>query len=212
MNKIYNKTQNLICKMKNMRIMRLSIIILILLSGFSLKIHAEDSTYYNLFEYGAPIASSEDNLKNLLRNFPLYIKNADQYELLNYKYVGIIKNKKQIKRYVKNNFNKRMSVFVISTSTTTTTGSPDKSEICLEIQPAMEHQDLFDVKSVVDNISNEYIHPGYEVYILKFIANLKMYNYYIFINPQTKRVVTKGNMFGFNIPEKHFINSSGLVQ
>jgi hypothetical protein len=185
--------------------MKLSIIILILFSGFSLKIQAEDSTYYNLFEYGMPsIVSSEDNLENLLRNFPLYIENADQYEFLSYKYVGTIKNRKQIKRYVKNNINKRMSVFIFITSISGSNNDDYESKIRLEIHPAMEHQNLFDFKSFVDTISNEYIHPGYEVYMLKFVANLKTYDYYIFINPQTKHVVTKGNIFGFNISEKHF--------
>jgi hypothetical protein len=177
--------------------MKLSIIVLALFLGFSLKAQEKDSTYYNLFEYGMSIVSSEDNLKNLLRNFPLFIKNADQYNLLSYKYIGVIKNRKEAKRYVKNNMNKRMSVFERIHSTTIC-NEEHKSEIRLEINPAMKRPSLYDFKSMVNTISNEYVHPGYEVYRLKFVANLKTYEYYIFINPQTKRVVTKGNIFGFS--------------
>jgi hypothetical protein len=60
------------------------------------------------------------------------------------------------------------------------------------------------VKEIVDTISDKYVHVGYEVYMLTFVTGLKAYDYYIFINPQTKRVVSMGNIFGFAIPEDHF--------
>jgi hypothetical protein len=175
-----------------------AIAIVLALSCYSL--NAQDLTT-NLFKYGSPIVSSEDNLKNLIRNFPLYIENADIIDLLSYNYVDIIKNKKQSKRYVKNNFNRKMPTWGNSNSYESNSNSLGKSTIRLLID---ENQNYYDFKEIVNTISDKYVHVGYEVYMLTFVFKLKAYDYYIFINPETKHVVTKGNLFGFNISEEHF--------
>ena len=59
----------------------------------------------NLFNLGAPVASSEDNLKNFLEYFPLYIENAQAVALVDYKFVGLIKSREEARKYVKANFN-----------------------------------------------------------------------------------------------------------
>jgi hypothetical protein len=161
-----------------------------------------DST--NLFEYGSPIISSEDNLKNLIRNFPLYIENANTIDLLNYKYIGSIKNKKQSRRYVKNNINRKTAVWGITHTFESENGKCTESKIRFMFDESPSYHNVKEIKEFVNTVSDKYVHVGYEVYMLTFVAGLRAYDYYIFINPQTKRVVNKGNIFGFTISKDHF--------
>ena len=53
------------------------------------------SAQMDLFTYGSPsIVTSEMNFRNLFRNFPIYVDNANEIKLLYYHYVETIKNKK----------------------------------------------------------------------------------------------------------------------
>ncbi|MFA7493303.1 MAG: hypothetical protein WCZ43_07300 [Proteiniphilum sp.] len=50
----------------------------------------------NLYEYGAVVAS-EDNLKNLFKNFPVFIENGKEVDFLSYQFIGTVRNKKEAK-------------------------------------------------------------------------------------------------------------------
>ncbi len=146
----------------------------------------------NLFEYGRSVTSGEDNLKNLFCNFPKYINNAGIVELLSYQHVGIVKNQKEVKRYLEQNV-KAPAVGTIRGFGT------DCSTITLCIDKTVTSDDL---KDRVETLSR-YVHKDSEVYQIKCVVDMKATVYYVFVNPQDKRVVTKGNMFGFSVPVEH---------
>jgi hypothetical protein len=67
------------------------------------QLQSNTDEYYketNLFEYGAPLTSGEVNLKNFFNNFPKFVKNAGEIELLSYQYI--------LKRFPKNIFGREM--------------------------------------------------------------------------------------------------------
>jgi len=170
------------------------ICLIILFCSFDCSTYAQDGTNTtNLFEYGRPVTSGEDNLKNLFSNFPKYINNAGIVELLSYQYVGVAKNQKEAKRYLVQN------VKVPAVGTIRGFGT-DCSTITLWIDKTVTSDDL---KDRVETLSM-YVHKNSEVYQINCVVDMKATVYFVFINPQDKRVVTKGNMFGFSIPVEHF--------
>ena len=52
-----------------------------------------------LYEYGIPLTSCESNFENLFRNWPKWITNYQQTELLSYKYVEILEDSILIEYY-----------------------------------------------------------------------------------------------------------------
>ena len=148
----------------------------------------------NLFQYGSPVLLSEDNLRNFFKNFPEYIDNVNDILLISYKCIDVIKTKKQIQRFVKNNFKAPIWNVVSGYG-------EEYSYIRLMIDESVDKKQL--QKKVNRNIY-EFVKIGFEVYAVNFIYELVEYVYYIFINPDDKNVVTYGNVFGFNIPVKHF--------
>lgn len=178
-----------------------------------------DSNKTNLFEYGDSILSCEDNLKNFFINFPKYIDDNQMIKLIDNEYVGNIKNRKQARRYVKVNF--KAPPFGVQYS------SPNESIIhhhpdgSVNKSAQYRESGSYDNKSVIrlfpdetidknillkkaDSYADEFVKTGYHVYAIKFAYQLDIFTYYIFINPDHKKVVTYANIFGFDIPVEHF--------
>jgi hypothetical protein len=154
----------------------------------------------NLFEYGEPLASSEANFKNLFTNFPKLVKNADDVDLLSYKLVGVIKSHRQAKDFVKKNIYPHALGWSVSMSyEEAKDNSPEQLNILLDFS-ATVGSNKSELNEIVKTISEKYIQTGYEVYAVEFVCQLKKYEYYVFVDPQTKRVVTEGNIFGFRFP------------
>jgi hypothetical protein len=151
----------------------------------------------NLFEYGEPVTSSEVNFKNLFRNFSHYVKNSKDIDLLSYKYICVIKNRKQAKDFVKKNI--YPNALGWSYTTISETGKP--SEIIIETSSTIG-TNKSELDKIIKTLAEEYIQVNYEVYLIKFTCLLKTYEYYVFVDPETKKVVTKGNIFGvsFSVP------------
>jgi len=169
------------------------ICLILLFCSFDCSTYAQDGTNTtNLFEYGRSVTSGEDNLKNLFSNFPKYINNAGIVELLSYQYIGVAKNQKEARRYIEQN------VKTPAIGTIRGFGAVC-STITLCIDKTVTSDDL---KDRVETLSR-YVHKDSEVYQINCVVNMKATVYYVFVNPQDKRVVTKGNMFGFSIPVEH---------
>ena len=161
-------------------------------------INSGNSKETNLFEYGEPLTSCEVNLKNLFNNFPKFVKNANNIDLLSYKYIGIIKNRKEARNFVKKNIYPNAPGWSVSISYENE-GSNNFPKVWLETA-ATVGSNKSELNEIIKTISEEYVQPGYEVYMIKFVCVLKTHEYYIFINTETKQAVTKGNIFGFSLP------------
>ncbi|MDR3267198.1 MAG: hypothetical protein LBT24_06495 [Tannerella sp.] len=181
--------------------MKLQLFIVILLcSGYGLK--AQDaSTKTNLFEYGTPVVSCEDNFSNFFQNFSKYVVNADMITFLGYRYVDVVKSNNQAKRYLKKNYDRSIPKWGTAISYQSN-GGVNKLSIKLEHEPGASFAKS-QIKDLVNTVSNEFIHTGDKIYALKFVFEGKTHEYFIFIEPQTKKVVTFGNVFGFGIQEAH---------
>ena len=172
--------------------MKLNICVLLLC--LSTNLHAQQM---NLFECGKPLTDPEINFKNLFQNFPKYVENSEQIDLLDYKYIGLIENEKQALKYVKKNIH----FGAIAWSYSLTTGRPDSTiSITLDTGQRFSKRNTPNLKKIVKTIANVYLHPGYKVYLIHYTENLDAREYYIFVNPQTNKVATQGNQFAIPIP------------
>ena len=163
-----------------------------------------------LFEIGTPVTTDAANFDNLFRNFPKYIANGDEIEFLSYEKVGTIKNRGQIKKYLKQNFAPDTGFYL---ETITYKGHENNGENWFsEIKIVLAPTDRVDIKNKWKNwmdTAEKFIHPGMAVYEIEFIHALRSYRYYVFVDPTTHKVVTKGNTFAKDIPIPHvaFIDS-----
>lgn len=165
-----------------------------LLLCFCCGLHAQsqsaDNKYTNLFEYGEPLTSSEVNFKNLFNNFPKLVKNANELDLLSYKCVGVIKNRRQARKFLKKNLYPNAPGW-------------DVFRIGDEVSPVFSKtigENKSELNEIIKTISEKYVHPGYEVYEVEYVCEMRAHKNYVFVNPETKQVVTKGNIFAFDIP------------
>jgi hypothetical protein len=152
-----------------------------------------------LFEYGT-VTASEDNLENLFRNFPVFIDNGKDIDFLSYKFVGVIKNKRTAKKYVRKNF-KDLVPLGWSMMIPSAQNEGDKSSISYHIDFVRESKS--ELKAMIDTISRDHVNIGDEVYVIEFVENLQKHEHYVFINPNTKNILLKGNIFGVEIPRAH---------
>ena len=161
----------------------------------------------NLFTYGVPIVSCEDNFSNFFNNFSNYVKNADMIHFLGYQYVDIVKNKRQAKRYVRMNFAPQIPKW-ISEYRSTIYGKKEENWVFLQKDPMANS---YNIKDIVNTIFNEFIHNGDKIYALKFVYEGKTYKYFIFCDSKTQRVVTYGNIFGLKLPQNFLLNEGASM-
>lgn len=163
--------------------------------------YSEESTV-SLYEYGN-VASSKDNLDNLFNNFSIYIENGKDIDFLSYQFKGTIKNKREAKKYVRRNFNDLIPIGWI-TSYRNNVGQQlgESSAVWMNMQPILEAKS--ELRSMAKTVSEEYINIGDEVYKINYVYKLQKHAHYVFINPETKKVLLKGNIFGIDIPVSHF--------
>ncbi len=158
----------------------------------------------NLFEYGIPILRSEDNLNNLFNNFSLLIENGEDVDFLSYEFIGTVKNQRDARKYVNKNFKDLPPFIWVTAFHDNETGfenNPSPSYIrFIEDDQAI---DKSEIKEMINTISEEYIHIGDEVFAIDYVIELQKFRHYVFINPTTKKVLLKGNIFGIEIPMTH---------
>ena len=175
---------------------------LVLVVSFTIQgLFAESKSGANLFNLGAPVAASEDNLKNFIEFFPLYIENAQAVALVDYKYVGAIKSREEARDYVTKNFSGPL--FTKQELTT-----EDLALMFLFVEDASA--DKAALQKGADEYADEFVKDGFSVYAVNYVYNEKTYAYYVFINPETNQVVTEKNMFGFDIMPLHLATIKNL--
>lgn len=170
------------------------------------QIHAElNGADTSLYEYGEPIIKSEDNIKNLFQNFPLYVENGEDLDLLSYDYVGTIKHKRDAKKFIKRNFDENISLgwstVFYKNKDEINKSIPSSANFFIEHPLSIIGKEA--VKNIINTISEEYIHIGDEVFVINFIVDLQKRRHYVFINPETKKILLNGNIFGFEFPMTH---------
>lgn len=182
---------------------RMIVLLLLTLACHVKAIHLyADGEYHNLFNYGSELKTTQYNFINLFRNYPLCIENADKIDLMYYRYVGILKNKRQIKRYIKRNY----PPYVPTWGVACMFGSDSKHGDYSIIRLTTEHEPFswgLEFRSMINKLENEYIHIGYEVWEVVFRLWGKEYHYYVFANPDTKQVVDYANRFCISFPDRH---------
>lgn len=186
------------------------IVLLFLASNLKGQASSEDINKNNhvttLFEYGEPLKSTDANFRNLFRNFPKLVTNANEgIKLLSYKYITAIKNQEQIKRYLKENIKVYMADGVISTALGGDSSRIESWYIKIKFPPAYEINKSINKAFIKDlqeklRLLANYVHLGDEVYLLNFAANGTPYRFYMFANPKTKSLLKDGNFLAFEIP------------
>lgn len=157
-----------------------------------------------LFEYGQPLMTIEANFKNLFENFPALVSNSGEgLKLISYKNLTAIKDEKQIRLYIAKN----MGVYQSGGDILSVFGRNDVENNQIKLvfptkQPIEQTKDEVSLKETNDHIENmvKNIHIGDEVYMVNFFANGTKYDFYMFVNPETKVVLKEGNFLAFNIP------------
>lgn len=187
--------------MKKVQILFVFCIANILILASPTKQYSEEKKT-NLYDY-VTVVTSEDNLKNLFRNFPIFIENGKEIDFLSYQFIGTIRDKKNAKKYVQKNFDDLIPIgWLTSYQFNENMLSEEMSCVRLDLQQI--HESKSELKKMVKTISEEYVHVGDEVYQINYVFNLQKHVHYIFINPKSKKVLLKGNIFGIEIPISHF--------
>lgn len=167
-----------------------------------LSLSAQEKT--TLYRYGKPLETCETNFENLFSNFHKYVK-AESIDLLSYEYIGTVENAELAHKLVKKNLDHSPS-WIVSSGERIAKQDSDVIERYskLEIQLlAKETISKKEKKEMAKTIANEYIRPGDRIYLLRFVCDGKTFEQYVFIHPDTKEVVTQGDVFGFDIKMSH---------
>ena len=157
-----------------------------------------------LFEYGQPLMTIEANFKNLFENFPALVSNSGEgLKLISYRNLTAIKDEKQIRLYIAKN----MGVYQSGGDILSVFGRNDVENNQIKLvfptkQPIEQTKDEVPLKETNDHIENmvKNIHIGDEVYMVNFFANGTKYDFYMFVNRETKVVLKEGNFLAFSIP------------
>ncbi len=155
-----------------------------------------------LFEIGTPVTTDAANFDNLFRNFSKYFENGNQIEFLTYKKVGTIKNRGQIKKYLKHNLSPATGFFFETMCSTAMNGNDYSSAIKIVVAPSDRMDIVAQWKNWADTTERS-VHTGADVYEIEFNYAQQPHRYYIFVDPTTHRVVEEGNIFALKIPERH---------
>lgn len=175
------------------------IIIGLLLTSFPNSLRAQQSKpeYVNLFEYGKPITDEQVNFENFRINFSSCIKNADDFEFLETTYVGKIKNKKQARELITQNIQHGAPTWSVTSGYKP---GDITSFFMVETDQLIDSTQLNIIESV-NTIVNNYIQKGDAIYKMKIVdPNLRTLSYYVFIDSETKQVISTGNMLAIKVP------------
>lgn len=132
----------------------------------------------NLYEYGT-VVTSENNLKNLFKNFSIFIENGKNIDFLSYQFIGTIREKKDAKKYVQKKFDDLIPIgWLMSYQSNENRRSEEMSYVRLDFQSIRETES--ELKKMIKTISDKYVHVGDEVYVINYDFNLQsMYITYL---------------------------------
>ncbi len=147
----------------------------------------------DIFRYGSPVQCPEDNIKNLFGNWTTLVTDSD-IQLLSYNYEGPAKDRKQLWKYVRHNHSAEMPYWSYSSSVSgenvprIATGEPLRKK-------------AGDRRFAAEALMAHFVSVGDHVFSVRFSSDGREYVYYIFVKPDTNRVVTEFNAFGCSIPD-----------
>jgi hypothetical protein len=162
-----------------------------------------------IYEFGMPVTSCECNFDNLLHNWNRWIVNCDRVKLLSYQYVETLEDEARIAHYADVMYN-------IESTISTGYGNEQKAwsnkdgsveyrfmyiisigKLSDFLERSMDAKEISSAKEglekTFDTMKDMYfreVHTGDKVYLLKFEANGKVYDYYVICNSATDRIHT----------------------
>ena len=148
----------------------------------------------DIFRYGSPVKCPEDNIKNLFGNWTTLVTGSSDIRLLSYNYEGPAKDRKQLWKYVRHNHSAGMPYWSYSSSVSgenvprIATGEPHRKK-------------AGDRRFAAGALMAHFVSVGDHVFSVMFSSDGREYVYYIFVKPDTNRVVTEFNAFGCSIPD-----------
>lgn len=186
--------------------MRKTLFLMVLLVCNLLNAQERDKTS-TLYKYGAPLITCETNFENLFKNVSKYIENDGSLDLLSCNYIGIVESAKHARKLVGKNFSHYPKWAVAESHQGYTLSGTEKKKTGVSrvsLEPVDKFPSFINVREAIKTISNEYIRPGDQIYLLRFVYNMETFEQYVFVHPDTKEVVTEGDVFGFKIRLSHF--------
>lgn len=160
------------------------------------------SSPYSMYTYGNKITSSKSNLQNLFENIPRFLTNAEEVELYAFTYIGNVTNKNEARKYIKANIyeNPKWTFigvgqgFVKGSKYTGPTGKVEFKITVYEKYPAKE-------KRKAEKAARKAVQLNDEIWSIQYIYQNKTYTCYEFIDPQTYKVRTEGDVWYIVIPQ-----------
>lgn len=151
----------------------------------------------NLFDYGRNLSSANFDFHNFKSNFAACISNSNEIDFLTCEYIGKIESREHAMGLVNKNIYHGAPAW--GTSSMYKVGD-ENSFVRMDTDSSLDSA-LLDIENMVNTIATQYIQTGDDVYLIKFVSpDLNSYNYYVFFDSSTHRVITKGNIFSFPLP------------
>ena len=147
----------------------------------------------DIFRYGSPVKCPEDNIGNLFSNWSKLVTDSD-IRLLSYNYEGPAKGRKQLWKYVSHNHSAGMPYWGYSSS-----ASGENAPHIATGEPLRKKAG--DRRFAAEALMAHFVSVGDHVFSVRFSSDGREYVYYIFVKPDTNRVVTEFNAFGCSIPD-----------
>lgn len=175
--------------------------IVLLLLGLS--VHPQDDAHINPFTYRKKVTAIGDNFGNFFRNVKQIVDNPDSIQFVGYDYVGTVQNVEDAKKYLSENFQVGSStVGFMVTDTKKIYVDEDGHPVAKPVRYIKIVSSLTpDIKdnqkrmnTLVNRLATQ-INSGYKVYQIHFVLNHKKMSYNVFVNPKTKQVMIKYNVF-----------------
>jgi hypothetical protein len=161
----------------------------------------------NIYEIGIPITSCECNFDNLLNNWNRWVVNRDGVKLLSYQYVETLKDEARIAHYADVMYNMESTVSIGYGSGKRSWSNEDGSteyrfRHIINIGKASDFlerlEDAEQRSSAKEGLEKTFgmmkdmyfkeVHADDKVYLLKFEANGKVYDYYVICNSATNGI------------------------
>jgi hypothetical protein len=160
-----------------------------------------------IYEYGAPLTSCESNFENLFRNWPKWVTNYQQTELLSYKYVKTLEDSMLIDYYAEQLNNWKSLISRIKGSRGEK-GNGDTTVYTRELyfyakpvenlpkeikndpsKKALYQLEMNSTLKMMRKYFKETVHIGDKAYNIKLKIDGKEYDHYVICRPTENRVM-----------------------
>ncbi|MGV8138581.1 MAG: hypothetical protein AB2L20_25545 [Mangrovibacterium sp.] len=169
-----------------------------------------------IYEYGDSLTSCECNLENLFGNWPKWVTNYQETELVSYKYVETLKDSSRIEYYavLLNNWNilgRRISAYYEEKGNADTTiytrelyfyGEPlENIPEVIKKDPSKEPLYRSEWESNIKKMRESFrktVQIGDKVYLIKLKIESREYNHYVICRPGKNKIVFDNLFLGIH--------------